>query len=715
MSKVPTILKIFLFKFLIFRTKTFEVQMTDRNLEVRSGDSITLEAQVTEAPEGSTIRWIFNGDDLTSAERSDQSLGGNNYLSQITVPNVSKDHAGTYFCIATNLAEDSQASDFAEVKVKFPPESLDSATQRVRILENFPTRISYNLIGYPDPEIRIYQNENEVIGAYDNKNDTLTLPYLTQNIRTVAANEMGTADLPFEYNIVRLIPSRSISVHSYETYFKIKLSTDVFSDGSSNSVFLVLIEEMSEARFRTAPIEVNLNGFVTCSQEPNVLINNIIDNPSQEVQSNQKLQAEKSFQAPTNFRNLDASTTYLIWILQCETFICPDGFNWALRQPIRSSDYIMAATLPLSETQSEAKTNEIIIAILITIGAVVVLILLASLIFWVLSQKCSPWKQINQRHREMQYFPSEPNQQRALDTTQSFIPVDIATYQMNNQRDPNYQGHNTGSMIQTQDNVYCIPDEYVKHEDLRLPQSPVNIRGVPEDYTHHVAHPIYLGSSMYDLSPINASQAQQRKQSLFKQLYGVENKAFVSSNENLYFNTPVHINPKRQNIISSTPLSGQHSSLQSPRIDKVFVDSSDQQRSSGSSSRTEHASRSSEYYNSINGGVRHFKASESPKTSQFSTYQKQKNRYVNELRVRDVPTIRSMKSLDSKYRLQSSSTTSLPDLDLRTNSGIRGDFNSLPRNYHIPETTLQYSRSLSTGHLFDFNPEDDEEFFYLHI
>ncbi|XP_075245190.1 uncharacterized protein LOC142339221 [Convolutriloba macropyga] len=749
------------------------VSMEDVNIEIDSGQTLTIVCNINNAPDQTEIIWMFNGNQVRFVQ-VDTSLGGFNYESKITITNVTKDHSGTYFCLASNEIEAVQSSAASYVKVKYKPVSLMSGSQQFRILERFPTKLVFDVDGYPEPDIYIYHNSIELNDAYDKVNQTLTLPYLTLPIETIARNSLGATEIEIDYEIICLIESRSIIVHTFSTHFEVKLASDVSNTDDDNSilgspVYLVLVEEFTQERFKTPPIDIDLKGFASCNEQSNDLIHNIVSDLQTSARTDQTAIIDTKFLPQILSKKLTPDTRYLLWVLESRTFICPDGEHYAITQATRASDYLVSDTLPAAESQgnSDSKVNEILLSIIITIAAIFIIIILVSITILITSKYCRAWRGTKTlqtgetQGNELSYFTNPRTENGVLDTTASFVPVDVGVFQNLTEQRPVTALPQQRALTSTpMENVYCMPDEYGNRDTLQRPVSRNGLYGNPgiqnryedavmrngqygtdEDFMAKIARPVYLAtnsSSMYDInaSPIEPQgqptflNGYTRKYASCNEINAFDNQGFHHSDPKMmYFNLSPRFDEERIRPPENLPTPYSGSNLEHPRneFQKAGTRSNVEHGSSGStgsSSRAENASRSSDYYNFVlNPLPEHATLQDHDTTPRLfvTNYEKHRNRansdlktsYIPENRPGHYPQMRSFRLFD-QMRGYKTSTSSLPELVTQEH---RNDmFNSLPRDHRsLGGGNLQLAlRSQSTTDMNSQNFREDE-YFYLQI
>ena len=742
---ILSFVSVFLTSFTTQLISGLQVSIPDNNIEINSGETLTLKCLITDAPDNTRIYWMFNGDRNNFDSRTDESIQEFNYESEVTIGNVNKDHSGTYFCLASNEAAELQSSAAAYVKVRYAPISLTTGYRKVRILERFPTHIEFEVEGYPEPQIHIYHNDIELSDVYDSINLTLTLPYLTQPIETIAQNDMGAIEMSVDYTIIRLIESRSIFVQSYSTYFDIKIASDILTDGStgqglmSSPVFLIMVEEFSQQRLRTPPIQIELSGFASCSEDDSPLIHNIVDDLQKSSRTDEAFQTRKLFVPIVESRDLKPDTSYLVWVLESSTFICPDGRHYALTQPSRASDYIISNTLVATEEQTsdddDSKINEILLSIIIAIGAIAVLMILVSITICVVHRNL--WRGTKElatdtNDKELKYFTTDPTgQNRIVDSTPTFIPINIETLQALS----NTGGTSPQTLQQLavplgsqNENVYCMPDEYGTRHVIERPVTRNSYNSRQSDYLPRIAHPVYIGNNSSSASELKMSPVQQQPMFLkgYMQKYassgevnnGFDNHGFQRSNPNiLYRNISPRSDEERMSRPGSwTPIP--NSTLEHPRTEYLQQSSSNTHvehvSSSSSSNRTDNASKNGEYYN--NSYLKMITLHEYEVPRLVPVYERQRNRNSSSnVRPRHLPEMRSLKLFED-IRSPQSSTISLPDL-VATKEHHNDTFSSLPREhrmFHGREMKLA-PRSQSTSELNRNHNAIEDGYFYMQI
>ena len=731
MAQGKTIWFIFLAFIFTDLTITLLVELPYNTLDIGTGETLKLECIIREAPENTNFYWSFNGMNLDQRSRKDEALGNFDYKSTITVTNVTRADTGPYFCIANNEQEDSHHSDVTTVHVMYAPINNYREQQIVRLLENFPTEVTYDAPGYPEAVIQIYHNQNELLNAYNDENSSLILPFIVEgSLRTFAVNNQGQTELPFTYIVVELITSRSIIVQSATDHFKVKLSTNGVSE---KHVYLILAEKFGSERYSKSPIDVNLTPLTSCSTEPNDIVRNIVQDFSTTVSTNEAQDISKPFLSPVNNEALEPDTEYLVWVLKSDTFICPDGKNWAILQPVEASDYQIVKTLPKQETVKvvEQKTNEVLIAIIVA-GAVIVLIMIISTIILSARKLCSKsTEEAGEIWRMQKYAPSVPTHQKmhqelfegqVLETPRRLEQMEVIPYR---ETSPRFHDLQVVSPRNTpgQENLYSVPDEYHSREAVLGNASNRSDTG---SYTAQIAYPVYVdNASSFYTPPVDRSHLSRLGRTgnlpgFMIEPTGLQNPAYHWSKEKILANNYPFISPisEEQGQLNDSITETIEYEMQSfnhsgeiERFRNVL------QRSSDSSTLTEHTRSGETYYNTPVIAPKPFKKGAN---SQRSTLERCPE-WIRHNRVRKVSTPTKFKALPESSNYLNFSTNSLPELLWRERShGRLSEHQSSSGSSSGPRELKSFGgkeRSLSANDLtYDPSLKSlNNEVFYLQI
>ena len=693
------------------------VELPFNALDVRTGETLKLECFITDVPKNTTFYWSFKGMTVDEHSRNDESLGSFNFKSTLTLTNITRQNAGSYFCIAYNKQEGSHASDVTTVYVMYAPVNNYKKQQVVRVLENFPTPVTYNAPGYPEPVIEIYRNQNELLNVYNKNNNTLTLPSLVADtVKTYAVNSMGKTELPFKYIVVELIESPDFLIQSETDHFKLKLSTNGISD---NMLYLILVEKFGSQRYSQSPIDVDLTFLTSCSVKGTEIVRNIVEDFSSTVFTNEPQKISKSFLSQLNHEELEPETEYLIWVLKSKTFICPDGENWAIQQPIAASDYQIMKTLPMQSSLQvvEKKTNEILIAIIIA-GAAIVVIMIFSTIILSTTKLCEVKENDPRTSRMQQYVSSssthhKKNQElfggEGLDHSDQ-LELRVAAYREGaSQRFQNIEILNARN-TSAQENLYSMPDEYHSREAML---GNVSNRSDTGSYTAQIAHPVYVdNASSFYTPPVDRSHVSARLSrmsehpAILLDNSGLKNPAFHWSRDQLLTNNPPflasmseeqgHLNDSITETIAYEMHSFNHSG-EIERFRNIL------QRSSDSSTLTEHTRSGETYYNTPVIAQKPFKKGANSKKSTLERCPE----WIRRDRTRKASTPTRFKALPENVHYLNFRTNSLPELLWRESaSGPFSDLQSIsgsstglvaPRN--MKSRDRNQDKSLSTNDL----------------
>ena len=314
-----------------------------------------------------------------------------------------------------------------------------------------------------------------------------------------------------------------------------------------------------------------------------------------------------------NNEALEPDTEYLVWVLKSDTFICPDGKNWAILQPVEASDYQIVKTLPKQETVKvvEQKTNEVLIAIIVA-GAVIVLIMIISTIILSARKLCSKsTEEAGEIWRMQKYAPSVPTHQKmhqelfegqVLETPRRLEQMEVIPYR---ETSPRFHDLQVVSPRNTpgQENLYSVPDEYHSREAVLGNASNRSDTG---SYTAQIAYPVYVdNASSFYTPPVDRSHLSRLGRTgnlpgFMIEPTGLQNPAYHWSKEKILANNYPFISPisEEQGQLNDSITETIEYEMQSfnhsgeiERFRNVL------QRSSDSSTLTEHTRSGETYYN----------------------------------------------------------------------------------------------------------------------